>query len=480
MSTRELVLDKIQQYLLQIQKGEYQPRFEKSQLHATLLSMVSAIRPELRDSVLMLTQLRPNKLDALMATCHQTDRTGGSFVRIDYSPEVFDALLRATEEVYGKDTTLIENRIFFHPLIQTIAIAVEHEIWHVMLGDIFDKDKLERYIRDTLYMLAVEIRINDGYIGSAASQCLLNIATLDNLGIREQANDAAHKLGYTGGWLRDEEKVYEVLKMVVPHHTVTATPMPGGAELTIRDSQTGEERTVQIFFSPPSSDRTEENSSGRSESPATRTAKDSETDLMRRIAEMLGDNPNFKYDPYHNRITYSPSGYSDAERDIRPCALVVNWSLIRTILGLKRSVGYNRRTGHLFRSDETPLLTRKPDERKVVAFIDSSGSVDDELISRFIGTVKLSPYQVEIKYFSTEVTDKPHTGGTRFACIEEYLRSLPQYPRTVLVLTDGEDYGSEFEILHPKRWYWIVQSRTEQVERLGGTIIPARRRKSEV
>lgn len=440
--------------------GEYQIQASRQEVEQIARRFLIGVQNNITSAVLMMTTLHPMESDkVVMSVQLMKPENRLPYIRLSYSVTVLGLLIDFYRQLgFNLDTITDIHRVL--QLDPTFPLVIEHEIWHIMLGDVYNEERARRYATDPLFNLAVEIRINDGYLGSdRIAERLLPTTCLDTLGIRKEAERIATSLGYPSDWLRDEELVYEVLRQLAPQQSASMSDLIQqmvGTGLVMMDDDLTDQETTE-----PDGMDVEGDTLGA---------------IQQAMSQLLKDNPNVQYDPYHNRFNYSPYGYSEQQRRLQRSALIVDWSRIHKVLGIQHGIGWNRRTGPVRPIHETPLVRTKPATRRIYAFIDSSGSVSDELISRFIGTVRSSPFPVVVKYFSTQVTDHPHTGGTRFACIEEYLRSLDRYPDTVLVLTDGEDYGPVFSISHPKRWYWIVQGTTELVTRLGGTVLPVRER----
>ena len=418
-------------------------------------------------------------LEYLMGVRYARDSKSLPYIELAYNQKMIAALVRACQDIIGP----LPLSSLPETLTNTICVAVEHEIWHVMLGDIFGD--IDRYHTDQMWQLAVEIRINDGHIGSSrANNIVLEIVTLDALGIRDKAEEIAEQLGYSRNWIRDADKVYEVLKKIFTVVTISSCgDGSGDIEVTVTDT---EGKTTTYRFSAPQPMESE-GSDGDKEGE-----QDAKTSILRRMSQAMDGDNRFRYNPYENKIEYNPNGFSEAERRITSEAVVVDWARIRNLLGYRDSVGYDRRTAPACRAMgiKPSLVTREPHKKKVTAFIDSSGSIWDELLSAFLNCVRMAPNPVEVYYFSTVVTNHPHTGGTRIACVNEFVEKMDRYPDVILVLTDGEDMdggsGKLFEPRHPNRWYWVLQDNhgevspeiRRRIEQTGGTIMRATRRKA--
>ncbi len=454
------------------QKAWYE-LYDKQKLELIVRAGLLSIHPDLSRTIMTLAHTRIDEIEGAYAgTRFVTDR-GLPFIEIAYDPHFLSRFLPYVEEA-GDHVDVLISRISATP---QMAVVTEHELWHILRGDVFDRGLLERYVNDPLFMAAVECAINEGHIGIERirqADLHTSIINFDSFGVRSEVMQYASAQNWDAEWIRDHNRIYEALKQFITQ--VSVSPCGNGkVKITL---QKGDQTTeIEVDLDKLSQEQSE--AASRHDQDALDKANELRRNVIIQIQNELERSGKFDIDPYTDQVRYSPHGFSEEERHLhKHRAIVLDWGKIYNLLGLERGWGYNRRIGHM-----TPILVRsKLTPRRIAAFVDSSGSVPDDLLSRFIATCKQSPYNVDIKYFSTQISDKPHTGGTSFQCIEEYLRTLPRYPDLVLVLTDGEDFGPDFTILHPKRWYWVVyddragdmNSRLARVRRLGGTIINAR------
>lgn len=406
------------------------------------------------ESLLALTHFRyVSGLDSAMQV--ELDRQHSIIVlRIDVP--FLDALLAASEQDF-----ITEVSHLFH-----------HELAHVLLGHLHGP--LEEF-SDAMMTIAKEIAVNDGWL--RLGDTIYPFVRLDNFPFADAVRQYARECGYPDDWLQNYLLVYRALVSTVGNAAfVRRGDIPdllrrwGAQDAPVID-HTGslpfdaqvmviyDSVQVQIYpVTPLQGDGSLDQSQG-----------------LRRIHEMIQpillEDGKYQYDPARNGFRYSPDGFSPGDRVVRIRGYRVPWHLIRRLFGVRSVLTYNRRYGHLYPPDQVPLVSKQVTPKTVDVFYDSSGSVPDEVLGGFIGTMRRSPFRIREHYFSVQVTNHPHSGGTSFQCIEEYLLQQQEYPDIVVVLTDGQDHGPPFTPRYPDRWYWIVYGDTSIPERIGGTVI---------
>jgi len=384
-------------------------------------------------------------------------KDGGIHLTVDL--DVLDALLRLRD-------TLGDQKIGTE-----ITNLLHHELAHILLGHL---DGAPEEFADPLMILAKEIAVNDGWL--QLTETVYPFVRLFSIPYADKVLRYAEENSFPEDWLQNYFLVYQALGAVAPRAYLIARSKlnelwheidpqqvrdlaPGPEEmlvLVVYDE--GKATVFPVVFHPE--------------------AEPSDVkDIHEAVRHELLSSGNYQYDHTQGAYRYSPEGFAETERVIRMKSYRVPWHLIRRLFGIKRTLGYDRRRGHLYPPNEVPLVTKRFERKQIYVFYDSSGSIPDEVLSRFIGTVRRSPFRVVEKYFSTQISDKPHTGGTDFKCIEEYLLEMDTYPDTVVVLTDG-CAEANFKPKHPERWYWIVNGPTEVPFRIGGTVIAIQEQES--
>jgi hypothetical protein len=323
-------------------------------------------------------------------------------------------------------------------------------------------------------ILAKEIAVNDGWL--RLGETVYPFVRLRSLPFGAEVHRYAEENGFPEDWLQNYFMVYQALGAVAPRSYVLARAKL--AELweqlnprQIRDFAPGpDEMLVLVVY--------DEGEASVYPVVFHQSTNPSDVkDVHEAVRHELLDSGNYQYDQVTGSYRYSPQGFEEHERVLKMKSYRVPWHLVRRLFGIKRMLGYDRRRGHLYPPDEMPLVTKRFDRKTVYVFYDSSGSIPDEVLGKFIGTVRRSPFKVVERYFSTQVADKPHTGGTDFKCIEEYLLGMDTYPDTVVVLTDGYATAN-FTPKYPERWYWIVRGDPSVPRRIGGTVIEVQEQES--
>jgi hypothetical protein len=384
-------------------------------------------------------------------------KNGGIHLTVDL--DVLDAFLRLRD-------TLGDQRIGAE-----IANMLHHELAHILLGHL---DGVPEEFADPLMILAKEIAVNDGWL--QLGETVYPFVRLFSLPYGNKMLRYAEENGFPEDWLQNYFLVYQALGSVAPKSYVVARAKL--AELwkelnpnQIQDFAPGpDEMLVLVVYY---------------EGKATvypvvfhhATDPSDVKDVHEAVRHELLDSGEYQYDQTTGSYRYSPQGFQEHERILKMKSYRVPWHIIRRLFGVKRTLGYDRRKGHLYPPDEMPLVTKRFDRKTVHVFYDSSGSIPDEVLGRFIGTVHRSPFKVVERYFSTEIRNEPHTGGTDFKCIEEYLLEMDSYPDTIVVLTDGYATAN-FTPKYPERWYWIVRGDPSVPRQIGGTVIEIQEQES--
>lgn len=399
-----------------------------------------------------------------------------------------------------------------------VGRLLHHELAHILLGHL---DGLEWEFADPMMVLAKEIAVNDGWLRIDSS--VYPFVRLDAFPFADKVRKYAEEHNYPDDWLQRHLLIYRALVNTVD--SATMTTKGAVSELLQRWSEYFDNQRGSSAGGNQSSDEDSENTTGAStdqsgESKQSQTqvggfqvhdhtgplpdsaqvlvvrqgnevhifpvvphpAPSSDThqmiqDVHESLKDSLLQDGHYQYDTLEQSFRYSPDGFAEKDRIITQVSYHVAWHEIKRLFGVKKSLGYDRRTGHLHPPDESPLVTKRPVRKTVYVFYDSSGSVPDEVLSGFIHTARRSPFRIKEFYFSTQVTDHPHTGGTDFKCIEEFIQEQGDYPDTVVVLTDG-DAAANFHPQYPERWYWIVKGNPSAPEKIGGKVILIKERSS--
>ena len=411
----------------------------------------------IRDSLLMMTHFGygPVRQGSMQVAL----KDGAVHLQVDL--DVMDAFLRlrgfVDEETIGRE----------------IANMLHHELAHILLGHL---DGANEEFQDPMMILAKEIAVNDGWLSLGPT--IYPFVKLGALPYGERVLEYGKTNQLPDEWLQNYFLVYQALSEVAPRAYLIARSKlnelwqelnpqeihdlaPGPDEMLVLVIYDEGKATVFPVVLHPEAEPSDVK------------------DIHEAVRHELLDSGNYQYDHTQGAYRYSPKGFAEAERVIRMKSYRVPWHLIRRLFGVKRVLGYDRRRGHLYPPDEAPLVTKRFEKKQVYVFYDSSGSIPDEVLSKFIGTVRRSPFRVVEKYFSTQISDNPHTGGTDFKCIEEYLLEMDTYPDTVVVLTDGYAEAN-FKPKYPERWYWIVNGSTEVPLKIGGTVIEVQEQQSFV
>lgn len=425
-----------------------------------LLSLVlsSHLPQPLVDSVFLLTRLVYTRLEDGPA-------------RVVWDPQ--SSLIRLEIDLRWLDPLASVLQRYPDQLATELAHIAHHELAHILLGHL---DGPDWEYTDPMMVLAKEIAVNDGWL--RLGDTVLPAVKLDQFEFGERVLEYARTHQYPDDWLQRHLLVYRALVACAGNvGTVRKGELAelvrrwGLESLPIRDHAPSVPDHVEVLVVADSNavsvyplPRSVVAPGGSGQAGVLDAIRDTV------LPELLGSGL-YQYDQIERQFRYSPSGFAKSERNIRPTTYRVQWHRIRRILGVRYGLGYHRRLGHLYPPDESPLVATVRARKTVTVFYDSSASVPDEVLSRFVGTMRRSPFRIEEHYFSTEVTDEPHTGGTRFRCIEEFLLQRESYPDVVIVLTDGQDYGEPFTPAYPERWYWIVYGDPQVPRRIGGEVI---------
>lgn len=410
------------------------------------------------DSVLLLTRLVYTRLEDGPA-------------RVVWDPQ--SSLIRLEIDLRWLDP--LASVLQRHPdqLVSELANIVHHELAHILLGHL---DGPDWEYTDPMMILAKEVAVNDGWL--RLGETVLPAVKLDQFEFGERVLEYARTHQYPKDWLQRHLLVYRALVACAGNVGIIRKGELSELlqrweldSLPVRDHAPSVPDHVEVLVVADSNQisvyplpRSLSTHGSSSQAGVLDTIRDT-------VLHELLESGFYQYDQMEGQFRYSPSGFAKSERTIYPKAYRVQWHRIRRILGVRYGLGYHRRLGHLYPPDESPLVSTVPARKTVAVFYDSSASVPDEVLSRFVGTMRRSPFRIEEHYFSTEVTNEPHTGGTRFRCIEEFLLQRDSYPDVVIVLTDGQDYGEPFAPAYPERWYWIVYGDPEVPRRIGGEII---------
>jgi hypothetical protein len=102
----------------------------------------------------------------------------------------------------------------------------------------------------------------------------------------------------------------------------------------------------------------------------------------------------------------------------------------------------------------------------ILVALDASGSVDNRTFSEYekvagdISAIEPNTKVIEFAHIAKELkSGRTLTGGTSFDTIEEFARTLPEYPTKIVVITDGVAMSSRRTYLHPDRWVYILDER---------------------
>lgn len=439
-------------YLLEALEGKRE--FSDRRLIGVLGIVLHEQLPKpIAESVLMLTSFKYAPIgDGAMAVELDT-RTRGLTLRIDL--RYMDALMRLGQSVYTRESCHL----------------LHHELAHILLGHL---DGPVHEFSDPMMILAKEIAVNDGWL--RLGDTVYPFVRLDGLAFADAVRSYAEQNHYPPDWLQRYLLVYRALvhaggsSAYIPRGELENQIRLWGAEHATVHDHTGhlpQDARVLVVY-----DGTEVHVYPVVELRGSGSIEQSQLlrDIHEAIKESLLEDGHYRYDTTTHSFHYSPHGYTEDERLLKMTGYRVPWHKIRQIFGVRRSLGYDRRRGHLYPPDEAPLVTNTPKRKTVDVFYDSSGSVPDEILGGFVGTMKRSPFRIREHYFSTVVTDKPHTGGTDFKCIEDYLLQQDEYPDTVIVLTDGYAQPN-FTPKYPDRWNWIVYGDPRVPQKIGGQVI---------
>lgn len=370
-----------------------------------------------------------------------------NLIRLVIDPSYLCAILDAAERL-GLPPYVVQTELRW---------LLRHELWHVLLGHNYIP---LQYANHPLCQIAIETAVNDGVLRIGTLEPAYPFLCLSRIGLLPQAQEVAQQLALPSDWLCDFRDVLRVLERLHALHVLEAwleQDEQGQPVLVVQNRTLGDTYRFERYA---------HGDSQQVESP------DEVDGFLRELLPHLSH--RFQYDPLRTRYRYSPEGYAPGERIIRPRAVHLPWHQIAHLLESDRRSGFDRRRYHLYPRDQQPLIgrqRRKPGE--ILVYIDSSGSVDDELISTFIGMAARSPYRVRIFYFSTMVQEHPHTGGTDYRCIlshlQQRLESGDPIPKAVLVFTDGR--AEPVQVPWPQRWYWVVVGDDSVPRRCGGKIL---------
>lgn len=130
---------------------------------------------------------------------------------------------------------------------------------------------------------------------------------------------------------------------------------------------------------------------------------------------------------------------------------------------IKRTDSYERPHRRISPSFEDTFIphSKIKEEYKIAIFVDVSGSISQEQVSRFMAVINRAPKSVTMvgHTFDCYVHEwdmkgpMPGGGGTDFHAVVTHGEELKPKPDAFVVLTDG--YCSEPSPRNPKRWMWI-------------------------
>lgn len=376
------------------------------------------------------------------------DKTNG-LIRLIIDPSYLCAILDAAESL----------RLPQYVVQTELRWLLRHELWHVLLGHNYIP---LQYTNHPLCQIAIETAVNDGALRISELRPAYPFLCLSRIGLLLQAQEIAQQLALPPDWLCDFRDVLRVLEQLQALQVL---------EAWLEQDEQGEPVLVIRNHALGYTYRFERYAHGDIQQVESQDEVDG---FLRDLIPHLSN--RFQYDPLRTRYRYSPEDYAPGERIIRPRALHLPWHKIASLLESDRRSGFDRRRYHLYPRDQQPLISRQRRKQgEILVYIDSSGSVSDELISTFIGIASRSPYRTRIFYFSTTVKDHPHTGGTDYGCIlshlQQRLESGYPIPRAVLVFTDG--CAEPIQVPWPERWYWIVVGDDSVPRHCGGRILKA-------
>jgi hypothetical protein len=344
--------------------------------------------------------------------------------------------------------------------VYEVGYLLRHELWHVLLGHNYIPPEYQQHPH---HLLAMEVAVNDGCLQlPTQGGPVYPFVSLTRMGLMSKAQAIANELNLPKDWIRDYELIIRVLEQLIQVDVLEIRVERCRCDGTEHDVLVVVDRLHRREYRYHRQELLQTDQTGREEVDQT----------LRDLLPHLGR--HFQYDPSHLRMNYSPSGFAEGERILRPHAVVLPWQRLRRLLALDRRVGYNRRTWHLYPPDSQCLKGASTVKRdQIHIYIDSSSSLSDDDLSVLVGSARQSPYHVRIFYFSTEVTDHPHHGGTDYSCILRHLHrhveSGQALPRAIIVFTDG--YAAPIRVPYPERWFWVVLDDGRVPRQCGGHIL---------
>jgi predicted metal-dependent peptidase len=172
--------------------------------------------------------------------------------------------------------------------------------------------------------------------------------------------------------------------------------------------------------------------------------------------------------------SYASQAGSETGQQARPILLSdnsLNWNslLLRLTDVKKHEDSWTKPNRKLVSVYPDIILPTQVNAEKEVLFIaiDSSGSINYDVLSLFASVVRNTPNTFKIKAisFDTECydynikgTEHPKGGGgTRFKIIEKYIKeNFKKYPKAVVVLTDGQNDDGPIHPEYANRWIWLL------------------------
>lgn len=406
-----------------------------------------------------------DRFDEAIENLYKTNQyLAAELTKLGYPKLVGDEVLPTAGvswDAVRKQVVFIFNRNFLETLKtqEEFNFVVSHEVYHLINLHIFklkdEIDLLKKKGKNNLEIYKYSRKFN------AAADCVVN----DSL-VNIHKFPRLETIGEVQG--QPAQPLYGINIVKTECHDLTVEDvMRLWPDQQDEDGGCDEHESWQSFFNDDGSlnkqfvDKIKSFLQDKSENSA---CSDEEQKAIEKMKEIL-ENSNDSY------ASKAGSEIGNQSRAILLSDNSINWNslLLKLTEVKKHEDSWTKPNRKLITVYPEVILPTQINAEKEVLFIaiDSSGSIDYNVLSLFASVVRNTPNTFKIKAisFDTECyeydikgSDNPKGGGgTRFKIIEDYIaKNFKKYPKAVVVLTDGQNEDGPIQPQHPNRWIWLL------------------------